>query len=132
MKLYHFAPEHMVEGILHEGLTKGTIPMQDDERISFFGPCQWLTADKDFNAQSWATSKLIDYDRTAVRLQISIPKSHRHKLKSALEMERVLPIQGLVTGWPGSENWYVFLGSIPRGWIRQVAKKPEVVAYELA
>lgn len=127
MRLYHFAPEQLIESILSEGLTLGKIPvLHEDGTLTFRGPCQWLTKDGDWNNQSWATQQLITYDRTAYRLQISIPKAHRHLLINAYDYLPQLPVfsKSLITDWKGSENWYLFSGRIPRGWIRKVEQKP--------
>lgn len=128
MKLYHFAPAHMVKSILRNGLTLGQLPILDDSGnlVSFIGPRQWLTKDGDWNKQSWATKKLINYDRTAFRLLISIPKANRDILSKAYDIMEHLPepSRRLITDWEGSENWYLFLGRIPSGWIRRVEVNP--------
>lgn len=131
MKLYHFTPAHLVESILKNGLTLGKLPIAlENGKISFLWPCQWLTSNGDWGMQSWATSQLINYDRTAYRLTVKIPKAHREYLREAWEYCYRLPglAYKLVDDWPGSEHWYVFLGRIPPGWIRRVEKKPEVDA----
>lgn len=129
MKLYHFTPAHMVEDVLRQGLTKGLIPILDDQTgrpLGFQGSCQWLTSDKNFNAQSWATSQLIGQDRTAYRLTIIVPKTHRKELWQAHQyLPHLNPgTRHLITDWEGSECWYLFLGKIPSGWIRDAQKQP--------
>lgn len=128
MKLYHFAPAHSVKSILNNGLTLGKLPILDSNGglVSLISPCQWLTKDGDWDNQSWATQQLISYDRTAFRLLISIPKAHRHLLINAYDYLPQLPVptKRLITDWEGSEHWYLFLGRIPRGWIRKVEQRP--------
>jgi hypothetical protein len=128
MKLYHFTPEFLLNRILSEGVTLGKIPILDSSGNvkSFATGCQWLTSDGGWDKQSWATSQLINYDRTACRMMIKIPKSSRDKLCKAHDILDQLPksSQRLITDWQGSENWYLFFGRIPPGWIRQVDKKP--------
>ncbi len=126
VRLYHFAPEHLLENIMKQGLTDGVLPnFLPSGQVIFHKPIQWLTSDPGFENQSWATKELIDYDRTAVRLTVKIPKSSRKQLWGAHEMLPSLPAgsRQLITDWPGSEDWYLFFGKIPRGWIREVVEK---------
>ncbi len=124
MKLYHFTAEHLVDHILKQGITRGVFPVLDENgRLQFFiNPCQWLTDDPNWDTQSWATREKIGYDRTAVRLTVVIPKEHRHLLVRAYDYLSCLPkhLHRIVTDWPGSEHWYMFLDKIPPGWIRKV------------
>jgi hypothetical protein len=129
MKLYHFAPTYLLEGIQKNGLTKGTFPViRKYGPMRLLGPCQWMTNDMDFNNQSWATTReLIDYDRNDVRLMISIPKSSRIRLVRACDFIKGFPEDSrhIVTDWPGSEHWYLYLGNIPSGWIREIVLKED-------
>jgi len=131
MKLYHFTPAHMLDGIMRDGLTLGAIPVMDLNGYikGVYDPCQWLTEDGDFNAQSWATQNIVKYDRTAYRLKIAIPKARRDKLRRAWDfmVHQPDPMPRLVTDWEGSINWFIFFGRVPPGWIREVDKKPEMV-----
>lgn len=126
MKLYHFAPEHLVDAILKQGITEGKLPnLLSNGQVMLHDNVQWLTSDKEFGNQSWATKELINYDRTAARFTVKIPKTSRKMLWNAREILPHLP-QGsrqLITGWTGSEDWYLFFGKIPRGWIREVIEK---------
>lgn len=119
MILYHFCPVHMVESIRKNGLTLGKVPVMGDGHYSFIDNCQWLTNDKDPKKQSWATSQLIPYSRTAYRLTIEIPASRRKRLVRAIDFVKVLPedAREVVTAWPGHEHWYIFRGRIPPAWI---------------
>lgn len=109
----------MVEAIKREGLRLGAYPIFSGDKAEFIPNIQWLTAEPDRTKQSWATSYLIHYDRTAYRLTIRIPGSHHKKLIKAIEYVSVLPERdrGIVLDWPGSEMWYVFQGHIPPQWI---------------
>lgn len=119
MILYHFCPAHMVQSILDEGLTKGKFPVLGDRHYSFMDNCQWLTDEKDPQSQSWNTSQLIPYSRTACRLTIHIPDSHHKKLVLATDYVKPLPVeaQGIVLDWEGHTHWYIFKGRIPVKWI---------------
>lgn len=132
MKLYHFAPAHLLKGIQKQGLVLGSLPIITETKIDLVRPCQWLTSDGDFNSQSWATRGLVQYDRTAVRLKMVIPKTARGKLWNAHDLLPQIPEESrrLITDWDGSEHWYLFFGRIPPGWIREVVwktEKPETI-----
>ena len=119
MILYHFAPAHMVAAIRREGLTLGKWPVFAGASVSTFYDCQWLTREKDPKKQSWATRHLVPYSRTAYRLTISIPASHRKKLSKASAHAQRLPIGNdcLISEWAGSDDWYIYRGKIPPKWI---------------
>lgn len=121
MILYHFCPAHMVEGIKKNGLTLGKFPLLGDGHTSFIDDCQWLTADPDPKNQSWATSHLIPYSRTAYRLTVEIPPSRVRKLYRALTFVKDLKPEHreIVEGWSGSEDWYIYKGKIPPKWIKK-------------
>jgi len=129
VKLYHFSPAHLVESIQANGLTLGKLPIIDEGKgiVRLFSPCQWLTKEKNFNSQSWATRNIVTYDRTAFRIILAIPKSHRAVLCRAHDYLPQLPkdSQRLITDWEGSEHWYLFFGNIPSGWIRKIEPKED-------
>ena len=114
--MYHFCAAHFVRAILLEGLTIGMTPAVRDGVVGLVQGTQWLTTDKDPRRQSWNTNNLVPYSRTAYRLTINIPHSHRKKLVKAADFLRDQDEMGLMD-WPGSENWYIFLGKIPPTWI---------------
>lgn len=109
----------MKGSIMEEGLTEGAFPHFEGDKLTPISRCQWLTADPDPRRQSWATSILINYSRTAYRLTVNIPDSHRKKLIRATDFvkDMLAEDQKLVTGWAGSESWYIFRGIIPVKWI---------------
>ena len=117
--LYHFCAARDVRSIMENGLTKGLTPVFEDGALRFEHGTQWLTAEKDPAKQSWHTHTLVSYSRTAYRLTVSIPHSHRKKLHKAAEFIRQFPEEnaGLVNDWEGSASWYVFQGTIPPAWI---------------
>lgn len=118
MILYHFCPAHLKDSILLEGLTKGGFPLMESSGL--VRNIQWLTTNKDPRMQAWATKNLISYSRTAYRLTIDIPDSmQKRKLLKAQDWVSVLPEgdRKIVTEWPGSEAWYVYLGKLPPKWI---------------
>jgi hypothetical protein len=125
VKLYHFAPAHLLDGIQKHGLVLGSLPIITETETVLVKPCQWLTSDGDFDGQSWATRELILYDRTAVRLTVAIPKTAMDRLWNAHDFLPNMPGESgrIITDWGGSEHWYLFFGKIPPVWIREVAWK---------
>lgn len=117
--LYHFCAAHTLTRILEEGLTKGMTPVWEAGALRMEHGTQWLTAEKDPRRQSWHTYNLVNYSRTAYRLTISIPYSHRKKLAKAADYIRRFPPEnaGLIDDWEGSAAWYVYTGTIPPAWI---------------
>ena len=117
--LYHFCAAKDVKAIRESGLTLGMTPIWTGLRLELFHRTQWLTKERDPDKQSWNTHNLVSYSRTAYRLTIDIPGSHKKKLIPAWEFIGRLPPEnaGLVRDWPGSDMWYVFQGKIPPGWI---------------
>jgi len=117
--LYHFCAAHDLRSILANGLTEGGTPIWENGKMRVVWNTQWLTADKDPARQSWNTRHILPYSRTAYRLTIMIPFNRRKKLIPAIEFISRFPEENasLVTDWPGSENWFVFLGTIPPTWI---------------
>lgn len=122
MILYHFCATRHHRKILHEGVTKGILAAPHGAGTLLKEGYQWLTTDPDPNNQSWATHELIDYDRTAYRFEISIPKSKHQYLQQAI---KVAP--WLTEGWPGSEAWYYYSGMIPNSWITDVKRRTECI-----
>lgn len=117
--MYHFCAARDVRAIQAEGLTKGMTPAIKDGGVGIIHGTQWLTTDKDPTRQSWNTHSLVKYSRTAYRLTISIPHSHRKKLVKAADFLKLIPEtekMGLLD-WPGSENWHIYIGKIPPAWI---------------
>jgi hypothetical protein len=114
----------MVGGIQRNGLTLGKFPLLGDGHMSFIDGVQWLTADENPMAQSWATSVLIPYSRTAYRLTVDIPMGRLRKLKTAVAFVKDLPVeqQKIVTAWAGNQNWYIYQGKIPAKWIIKIEK----------
>lgn len=124
IKLYHFCAAQDVESIKRQGLTLGMCPVVTDYGIKFIKKCQWLTKDMNPAAQSWATSHGLNYSRTAYRLTVVIPKKHVRNLIVSTEFVKELPkeAQEVVNGWPGSEEWYIYRGTIPPKWIKEIVK----------
>ncbi len=117
--LYHFCAAHDLRSILDSGLTEGCTPIWENGKCRVERNTQWLTADKEPSRQSWNTRHVLPYSRTAYRLTVTIPYSHRKKIIPAKDFMAQYPEENasLVTGWPGSENWFVFRGIIPPAWI---------------
>ena len=97
----------------------GSFPLFDENSTTFIPRCQWLTSESDKRKQSWATKQLIDYDRTAYRLTIQIPKSHHKKLVRAIDFVKDMSVERrrIIEDWAGSDQWYIYLGVISPKWI---------------
>ena len=122
MKLYHFCANHMLKGILRDGLTLGRTPIQEPDPSDpeyfflkgFLNNTQWMTIDPDWDTQSWCTSESIKYRRDDWRLTLDLGLAYRVRLLTAAQLckrEKLNPM--LYDRFPGSENWRVYLGKIP-------------------
>lgn len=125
MNLYHFCCERDMKGIRSDGITKGVIA--GEIRINgkwqpYFRPqWQWLTLDGSREEQSWATKHTIRYDRTEYRWTVEIPEAEESQLYDMERLEAAIPgTDALFLGWPGSENWRVYRGNIPRKWLKKL------------
>lgn len=127
MTLYHFCAAHMKDDIMRCGLTLGQFPFLSGGEYQLITRCQWLTAEPDSREQSWATQNMIDYSRTAYRLTINIPDNYHKKIVLATDFVKDMSEESaqIVTGWPGSDKWYIYRGIIPANWIVG-CKKTEV------
>lgn len=119
MKLFHFCGKHFVESILREGLTKGTFPRPTKSGWDFTRFRQWLTEEPDASKQSWATRHTLHYGRTDCRLIVDIPDEYMGNLKRAVDYVQNMPreYRRIVTDWPGSDKWFIYIGVIPPEWI---------------
>jgi hypothetical protein len=87
---------------------------------------QWLTANPSFE-QSWNGRVLVKYDRAAYRLTISIPKDSRGQLFPFVPVYRQALGVRMIPDFDADEdckNWFVFIGKVKAGWIRDIAKRP--------
>lgn len=132
MKLYHFTAKHLLDNILKEGLTKGSIPRITEKGIEFVTPIQWLTCNKDFN-QVWCREKaILNYSRNDVRLTIKVPKSEIGKnLQKWEDIATLKEFETTALQLNDKEgdykNWYVYAGTIKRHWIRKIEYKCEEI-----
>lgn len=126
--LYHFCAEHMVRSIRRHGLTRGTCPVATPTGWAFISPIQWLTTEPDPRKQSWATRERIKYDRTAYRITVEISEPCRKNLHPAADLVAKLPKENMamLTGFEGSEKWFVYSGHIPPFWIRSIERMPVI------
>lgn len=135
MKLYHFCADHMLKGILRDGLTLGSTPIHEPDPShpeyfflkGFLRDTQWLTTDPDWTRQSWCTSQAIAYRRDDWRLTVELGLAYRLNLLTAAQLcaRKKLPAS-LYEGFPGSENWRVYMGRIPASKIVKVESRPLV------
>lgn len=119
MTLYHFCADKHVKKIMREGLTIGGLAEPTVTGYILHNNYIWLTKDPDPKNQSWATRHIVKYSRTAWRLTIEIPTAFaRIWLLNRFDITMMYPAcAGLLDGWPGSENWRVYNGVIPKEWI---------------
>lgn len=124
MKFYHFTAAHLLSAIQREGLTRGVIPIIDGGKLhGFISPYQWLTTNGSF-VQDWQTHSHLPYKRNAVRLTVKIPKSSMVKVVPWLGLD--ITSHEVLDSFGDPENWMVFDGKIPAGWIRGIETNPEV------
>ena len=129
MKLYHFTAKHFVPAIIEHGLTLGMTPIghEDPTDPEFFiqdgwvQGTQWLTSNPDGVKQAWASRVAVPYSRTAARLTVEIPFTRRGHLRPGVWMvDRYgMPAKALSL-FDGSQDWWVYLGSIKPQWIKAV------------
>ena len=81
--VYHFCCERDMRGIRSQGITKGMIVGEHLINPGSIRPrwntysiqgWQWMTYDGCHSRQSWATRRLIWYDRTEYRFTVEIPE----------------------------------------------------------
>lgn len=118
MRIYHFCADRHVKRILHEGLRIGGVMVPSATGFRMIATYIWLTLDSNPKHQSWATRSMIPYSRTDWRLTIEIPEADAQRLMDRDALEAEIPgSEALFIGWPGSENWRVYHGFIPKEWI---------------
>ncbi len=120
MILFHFCRRQDVRGIRSKGITKGMIPIID-KGLTILTGWQWLTLDGERKNQSWNTHYLMRADRTEYRFTVEIPEKEESSLYDRKALWAVNPlIDKCFAGWPGSDNWRVYRGNIPRKWIKRL------------
>jgi|APSaa5957512535_1039671.scaffolds.fasta_scaffold93897_1 hypothetical protein len=136
--LYHFTceihlPSIMIHlpSIMQEGLTRGDVPTSYDG--GFNAP--WLTSDSSWMGNTgWAGSGLrngTEIDKNKFRLTVRVPDSdanlrHWPELANELEVDKAWYAALDESGGGGSDNHYVYRGSIPRSWITKVDTKVSI------
>ena len=129
MMVCHFCSRQDMNGIRNKGITKGGIcgharvKQGEGKRpkyVPFMRPgWQWVTTDGDHERQSWATQHTIRTNRTECRWTVEIPEKEEGQLYNRDRLEELYPgSAALFDGWDGSENWFVFRGTIPKYWLR--------------
>lgn len=129
MRYYHFTAKHLIHQIAREGLTLGKFPLVSEAGISFTTPCQWLTTSDGFDTQSWNTSQLIKYDRNDYRLTVEIPYKAQKNVVKATDYIKRIPVEyrHIATNWPGSDDWYLYIGKINPEWIKEYKENPILI-----
>lgn len=130
MTLYHFTPQRFIHSVLREGLTKGGVPLSlDPPKLDH--RFRWLTQNESFQ-QAWSRVHLFDYDRTAYRITIEIPRFARSKLSRWTQVgpkiggERMYHDINALNDRTDPENWFLFKGTVRRQWFRAVDAKEGV------
>ena len=119
MKIYHFCSAKHVRPILKQGIRTGGVVLLGKDGYDLRVGWQWLTLDPVRENQSWATRNLVKYDRTAYRLTVELTDDSVLYDRDGLEKE-IPGSHVLFDGWPGSENWRVYRGKIPKSWIQTI------------
>lgn len=130
MTVYHFCCAKEMRGIRSQGITKGQIVLAQyvwsgkklpTQMLVFAPGWQWVTLDGSKGGQSWATTYTIRLDRTEYRWTVEIPEGEAEQLYDRERLKELYPeSDNLFRGWPGSENWRVFRGSIPKYWLKKL------------
>ena len=119
MILYHFCADRHIKSILSSGLTKGGLTEITPFGFILHTGWIWLTTDPDATKQSWATRNAIRYSHTAWRLTVEIPERELDCLYDRQRIKKLYPSTELLfSGWPGSENWRIYHGRIPKEYIK--------------
>lgn len=119
MKLYHFTAKRFVKDIKKRGLLLGSIPISLDPPVINNG-YQWLTSNESFDQPSLVGTGALPYSKTEVRMSVVIPDKKLGNLLKFDEHKELTPLYDDLTILGDPENWYVYRGMIPRGWIRRV------------
>ena len=134
MRLYHFCPEWMLEDILRQGLTLGSLVAQGpNAEIMLVPGYQWLTKNREWN-QSWCEFSSRPYKRNEIRLAIKIPFM---RCKQAIPWLRFCaknpnPSWRNLNAYGDPDNWYVYHGNIPPNWIEKVYYNPALLVTKSA
>jgi hypothetical protein len=120
--LYHFTAKHLAKKIRKEGLTKGAIPISFDPPKILWGYI-WLTSNHSWHQDPISHKGSLPYSRTEVRLTVHIPDNGN--LLKFDENKNITPLYEDMTRYGDPENWYIYKGIIPRGWIRKAESNPD-------
>ena len=126
VRLYHFCSEKDMRGIRRKGICKGVLTnlMYSTERsFRFVAGWQWVTLNPEKDAQSWNTHILLKEDRTVYRWTVDVPDKWADCIWDEERLKGLYPwAASLFYGWPGSNDWRVFRGSIPKKWLTALVK----------
>lgn len=70
----------------------------------------------------WAKNIDLDYDRTEYRTEISIPKRHLENVIRWIDYSENRKEYEPLNMFEGKEDWFIYLGKIPREWIKRYIK----------
>jgi hypothetical protein len=123
MRLYHFTSTGHLPGILRRGISRGDVPTSPTGGLN----APWLTADSKAGGQGWARGNW----KTGVRLTVNVSGSKLRKWSEYAEEEGVDPkwYDALDrAGGGGSDDWYIYLGTIPVSRIEKIEVDGEEVS----
>jgi hypothetical protein len=128
MILYHFTPQHTLQGIMRTGLRLGVMPWNlTNGKVGFQPGWQWLTRNHEFG-QEWCArmNAKLPFRRDDFRITINVPKIAEGRVISWREIARVHSPASVeyIASFPEHPDWYVFRGPIPQPWFLAVDKNP--------
>lgn len=123
MTLYHFTANHLIQGCLETGLTRGVV-IVSIAPARFKGNWQWLTANPSWQ-QSWNTMTRLQYDRAEWRITIDFPERVMCRLKHWwTEGASITPLFDSLNAFGDPHNWWLYHGLIPAIWFTAVEHRP--------
>lgn len=126
MKLYHFCAAHTLDAIKREGLTIGSIPYHQNNKIFRLEGFRWLTKNRSFH-QEWeipGENSKLKFRRNDYRITVKIPQDDSSLVRwlDACE-DRILHETAKFLNYAGDpENWYVYAGNITPAHFREIVE----------
>lgn len=124
MQLYHFTAKHLAKKIKKQGLTLGFMPVSLDPPKADPGYI-WLTSNKSWEQECLRGSGRLPYKRNEVRMTVVIPDHGLSRILKFDQNKDLSPIYEDMTRYGDPENWYIYKGIIPKGWIRKIETQEE-------
>ena len=123
MILYHFTAKHLARKIKKEGLTLGGLPLSlNPPRIEW--GWIWLTSKSGFDQECLEGTGRLPYKRNEVRITVKFPDLALGCLYKFDEHKNLTPLYEDMTMFGDPENWWLYKGKIPKGWLKKFDNKP--------